>query len=258
MSRFGNLELEGEHEDRRPSPAPVVKDAAFYLEEARRSFERGEFEPALRHYSRVLEFDVSNPAAWTGQVRMLIELGEAHEARLWADKALERFPRDPELLAAKAVALGRDGDLDGALLISDASIQELGDLPYVWLARGDVLAARREQRADYCFEKARMLAPGDWFVAWLAGRIRYYHGQFALALKHLQQAVEWNAGHFVVWLELGRCQGRLGLHGPAQFSLARARELNPACRDAGLELARLSGASPWSGWLRRCRRWFSS
>ena len=30
-------------------------------------------------------------AAWTGQVRMLIELGEFREAKLWADKALERL-----------------------------------------------------------------------------------------------------------------------------------------------------------------------
>ena len=85
---------------------------------------------------------------------MLIELGEFREAKLWADKALERFPNEPELLAAKAVALARSGDLQGALSFSDASIEERGDTPYVWLARGDVLLARAEARADYCFEKA--------------------------------------------------------------------------------------------------------
>ncbi len=121
---------------------------------------------------------------------MLIELGEYREAKLWADKALERFPSEPELLAAKAVALGRSGDLQGALAFSDASIEERGDTPYVWLARGDVLLAREETRADYCFEKALLLAPRDWFVAWLAARIRYYYKQFVLALKLLQQAVE--------------------------------------------------------------------
>src|SRR2546430_1791721 len=81
--------------------------------------------------------------------------------------ALERFSREPELLAAKAVALARNGDLQGALAFSDLAIEERGDTPYVWLARGDVLLAREEQRANYCFEKAQMLAPRDWFVAWL-------------------------------------------------------------------------------------------
>ena len=127
------------------------------------------------------------------------------------------------MLAAKAVALGRSGDLQGALAFSDASIEERGDTPYVWLARGDVLLAREEARADYCFEKALLLAPRDWFIAWLAARIRYYYKQFALALKLLQQAVELNAGHFLLWLELGQCQQALGLVGPARTLLRRRR-----------------------------------
>src|SRR5207249_7991508 len=97
------------------------------LAEARTAFENGDFELGLRLYSKVLEFNPENAAAWTGQVRMLVELGEFHEAKLWADKALERFPSEPELLAAKAVALGRNGDLQGAIAFSDASIEERGD-----------------------------------------------------------------------------------------------------------------------------------
>lgn len=96
----------------------------------------------------MLEFNPDNAAAWTGQVRALIELGELREATLWADKALDRFPDHTELLAAKAGALGRSGFLDEAIAFSDASIEQRGDTPYVWLARGDVLLARREPRAD--------------------------------------------------------------------------------------------------------------
>src|SRR5689334_5774267 len=159
MSRFINLEFGGESEDQGQEQTPVGKDEAYYSAKARSAFENGEFESGLRLYSKVLEFNPENATAWTGQVRMLIELGEFREAKLWADKALERFPHEPELLAAKAVALGRGGDLQGALAFSDASIEERGDTPYIWLARGDVLMAREETRADYCFEKALMLAP---------------------------------------------------------------------------------------------------
>jgi tetratricopeptide (TPR) repeat protein len=257
MSRFVNLELGGESEDesRQQEQEAPVKDEAYYLNEARMAFENGNFEPGLRSYSKVLEFNPQNLAAWTGQVRMLIELGEFREAKLWADKALERFPREPELLAAKAVALGRTGDLPGALTFSDASIEERGDTPYVWLARGDVLLAREERRADYCFEKALLLAPGDWFIAWLAARIRYYYKQFALALKLLQRAIEWNTGHFLLWLELGQCQQELGMVGPARVSLSQAQQLNPQCREANLALVRLSQTGFWSRviglWKRR-------
>jgi len=242
MSRFSNLEFGQESDDQSWQNKPQAKDHAYYLGEARTAFENGDFEAGLRLYSKVLEFDPQNTAAWTGQVRMLIELVEFREAKLWADKALERFPHEPELLAAKGVALGRIGDLDGALAFSDASIEEHGDSPYVWLARGDVLLAREEARADYCFEKALLLAPRDWFTIWLAARIRHYYEQFALALKLLQQALELNAAHFLLWLELGRCQQALGMVGPARSSYGQARQLKPHSREVETALAELSGS----------------
>jgi tetratricopeptide (TPR) repeat protein len=246
MSRFNNLELSGESEDQpQQTERVLVKDEAYYMAEARSAFESGNFERGLRSYSKVLEFNPNNASAWTGQVRMLIELGECREARLWADKALERFSSEPELLAAKAVALGRSGDLHGALAFSDASIEERGDTPYIWLARGDILLARGEARADYCFDKALLLTPRDWFIAWLAARIRRYYKQFALAMKLLQQAVEWNASHFLLWLELGQCQQALGLMGSARVSFSTAHQLNPQSSEVSLQLVRLSHAGPW-------------
>jgi len=241
MSRFVNLEFDdSSNNEFQPGGKIPAKDEAFYLAEARAAFENGKFEPGLRFYSKVLEFNPKNAGAWTGQVRMLIELGEYREAKLWADKALERFPNEPELLAAKAVALGRSGDLQGALAFSDAAIEERGDTPYVWLARGDVLLARAETRAEYCFEKAVLLAPHDWFITWLAARIRAYYEQFVLALKLIQRAVELNPAHFLLWLEQGRCQEALGLAGAAEHSFAQARQLNRDCVEADQALIHLS------------------
>jgi tetratricopeptide (TPR) repeat protein len=253
MSRFNNLEFGSGSDDQLRQEKPELKGEAYYLAQAQGAFESANFEQGLRLYSKVLEFNPSNAAAWTGQVRMLIELGEFREAKLWADKALERYQHEPELLAAKAVALARSGDLQGALAFSDASIEERGDTPYIWLARADVLLAREEARADYCLEKALLLAPRDWFVAWLAARIRYYYNQFALMLKLLQQAIEWNTAHFVLWLEMGKCQQALGLIGPAKNSFEQARQLNPGC-SADEALAKLSGiglSARMRGWCRQ-------
>jgi len=259
MSRFGNLEFGDESDQQyQPETAALVKDEAYYLAEARAAFETGNFEAGLRFYSKVLEFNPKNVAAWTGQVRMLIELGEYREAKLWADKALERFPNEPELLAAKAVALGRGGDLQGALAFSDASIEERGDTPYVWLARGDVLLARKETRADYCFEKALLLAPRDWFTAWLAARIRFYYRQFVLALKLIQSAVEWQPAQFRLWLELGHCQQAVGLVGAAEPSFRQARQLNPRCEEADRALQHVATGGLWARWRGQWRRLFKT
>jgi tetratricopeptide (TPR) repeat protein len=246
MSRFANLEFDDESgRQELSSQGAPAKDDAQVCAEARKAFENGNFEGALRLYSKVLEYNPLHACAWAGQVRMLIELGEIEEAKLWADKALERFPHEPELLAAKSVALGRSGDLEAALAFSDSAIQERGDTSYVWLARGDVLLARNERRAQFCLDKAMSLAPDDWFVAWLAARIRAYYRQFAVALKLLQQAVEWNAGHFNLWLELGYCQQSLGLSGAAKVSFSQARQLNPECRFQSRPRLGQHSASPW-------------
>jgi len=158
--------------------------------------------------------------------------------------------------AAKAVALGRSGDLQGAISFSDAAIEERGDTPYIWLARADVLLARSEARADYCFEKALLLAPLDWFTAWLAARIRFYYEQFALALKLIQQAVEWNPGHFLLWLEQGRCQQALNLEGAAENSYRQARELNRDCVEAGSALIAVSQTGCFRRFCGRLRQLF--
>jgi len=250
MSRFNNLEFSEEFDgqlqhQQSGGSKPAIKDEAHYLSQAQSAFESGQFEEALRHYAKVLEYNPANAVAWSGQVRMLIELDEFQEAKQWSDKALERFPNEPELLAAKAVALARLGDLKAALAYSDASLEERGETPYVWLARGDVQLARDEKRADYCFERALALAPRDWFVRWLAARVHYYYRKFALAVRHLQQALEFNSGQGVLWFQLGSCQQALGLVASAKASFQNAREFSPHSREADEALRKLYQVGFW-------------
>jgi tetratricopeptide (TPR) repeat protein len=253
MSRFNNLEF-GDQFEEKSSDRSDLKEGPFYLEEARTAFQNGRFEEALRGYAKVLEFDPHCAAAWSGQVRMLIELGEFREAKLWADKALETFPHEAELLAAKAVALARTGDTQAALTFSDAAIEAQGDTPYVWLARGDVLLARAEKRAQFCLEKAMALAGQDWMTHWLTCRIYYYYRKFSKAWQLAQKALELDASRAVLWLQFGRCQMALGLVGPAGESFEHARDLDPVCQPGAEERAGLLQAGVWQrlrGWTRR-------
>src|SRR4051812_46775730 len=185
MSRFGKLEF-GESPRSDTQERARVKDESFYILEANSFFESGRFEQALRSYAKALEQNPKSAGAWTGQVRMLIELGEFKEAKLWAEKALAIFPREGDLLAAKAVALARSGDAKGALAFSDAAMEVEGGSPYIWVARGDVLLARKEKRAAYCFEKAVLVAREHWLWPWLCSRVHLFYKQTAQALKFAQ------------------------------------------------------------------------
>jgi tetratricopeptide (TPR) repeat protein len=243
MSRFSNLEFDGDQGEEQQRRASAVPEVDFHLAEARHAFENAEFEKALRACAKAIQFNPHHPAAWIGQVQALIELGEFNEASVWADKALERFPSEPELLAAKAVALGRQGDLEGALAFSDASVQERGETAYVWLARGDVLLTRKEKRADFCFDKALLIAARDWFTAWMAARIRAFHRQYAVALKLVHQSIELRADHAVLWLFAGNCQRELGLLGAARTSFQQALDLDAQLLPARHALVALDGVS---------------
>jgi tetratricopeptide (TPR) repeat protein len=252
MSRFGNLEFgDSPQNDAQLHAQPGVKDESFYLREAVDAFETGRFEIALRSYAKALEQNPKSAAAWTGQVRMLIELGEYREAKLWAEKALVLFPREGELLAAKAVALARSGDGKGALAFSDASMEVETSTPYIWLARGDVLLARKEKRAAYCFEKAILLARDHWLWPWLASRVHMFYRQTAQALKFAQQALALDAVRAIIWQQLGRCEAALGLSSKALQSFERARELDRDCPELDTLTVELGRESFFDRLLRR-------
>jgi len=91
------------------------------------------------------------------------------------------------------------------------SIEERGDTPtFGW--RVLTSCSRAKSSGLIIVSKKRCFwRRGDWFIAWLAARIRYFYEHFALAMKLLQQAVEWNASHFLLWLELVNASRRLVL-----------------------------------------------
>ncbi len=81
--------------------------------------------------------------------------------------------------------------------------------------------------------------------------------QYAGALQLAQRAIARDAGHFVLWLEQGRCQESLGQVEAAQDSFSRALEIEANCDAATEALARLrtqSLADRARGWWRRIRQ----
>ena len=252
MSRFKHLELGGKESAQ--SAGSEVRTGGYYLRDAEKAFLEGDFEKALRAYGKVLEFQPDEPAAWTGQVRMLIELKEFEQAKALADRANERLPNQPELLAARGSALARERQIEAALAFSDAAVEAGSETSFVWLARGDVLLAADSPQSEFCFQRAITLSPGNWFTPWLASRIHFFYEKFSLALKYAQQALALDASQSVVWLQLGRCQDALGLAAPAQNSFAQALQLNPNSGAAKLAQASLNSSSFLGRLVQRWRR----
>ncbi len=236
-----------------PAHAGVeIRTGRHHMDEAIEEHRRRHWEPALRLYTRALGDDRRLTAAWVGQVQMLIELGEYHEARVWADKALEIFRNNGDLLAAKAVAHLRDEEFEPAMQASDRAVAAPGSDALRWISRGEVMLKREARRARDCFERAITEPAAIWFdrvaIAWVYLR----HEAPAAAAEYARRAVEAQPGHVAPWLALAMSQRDMGMLAQARESYARCLEIEPGYDEARLGLIRAS-VGPAAGLMARIR-----
>jgi tetratricopeptide (TPR) repeat protein len=253
--RFAKLEMQ----DRTRSPSTEadqvfgtpVRTPAHDLALAEDAWRHGHFETALQMYTRALRDDRAIIRAWVGQVQMLVELAEYPEARLWADKSLELFKSNGELLAVKAQACLRQGDAAAAVVHSDLSLQSPGSSAYRWLVRGEVMLRSAAERARDCFNKS-LAEPGvDWFDRVNIARVYLFHRLAAAALQYAQQGVDLQPAHPYTWLILGHAQAALGMRDRAAASYGRCMQLPGGQADANAALHELNHI----GCGVRIRRW---
>jgi tetratricopeptide (TPR) repeat protein len=256
MPRFDRLELGAE-----PLAGHAGADRARpaqrdWLRQADQERRKGQYEAALRCYSRALEQDKTAVAAWAGQVQMLTLLGEAPEADTWSRKALELFPGNGELLASRAQALARLGKLQEAMALSDGSLAAAGQSAFRWLARGELMVALGQSTDRHCFDKAYQIE-ADWLVRLEAAAICLHYQKASRGHAFARQAVELAADQFHAWYVRGCCEAELGLEQQAEQSLLHCLQLCPGHQLANEQLRRLGRRGRFArllAWLTRWRR----
>ncbi|MBL9119860.1 MAG: hypothetical protein JNL80_08100 [Phycisphaerae bacterium] len=234
------------------------RDAKHFLMLAVDSQRTGHHETALQHFTRAVREDRTTVPAWVGQVQMLVELREYAEARLWADKALELFRDNGDLLAAKAQACLRQGDTVTALAASDVSLKSSGSSAWRWAVRGEVMLSRGEAIFRNCLQKALAEPGADWFDRTLMATMGLFHGKAAWALEYAQQGVASQPNAPFAWLVLGRCQQALGWSEQAHETYRRCLELTPRLEEAVKAMDGIERESSGSRLLRRIRSWLRS
>src|SRR4030042_4906704 len=140
-----------------------------YIHKADKAFEVGAYHSALRYYSRALNQNNNLKAGWMGKILCLLGLGQYDDAIIWADKALEFCMNDPDLIAAKALALNRLGLKAEAFSLSDQSLCDSGMSWFCWITRGDIVLNDNSDNAEYCFLKAVEFTRDDWLPYMMIG-----------------------------------------------------------------------------------------
>lgn len=240
--------LETERKSRAaPSSAAERFDARAYLARAERAFRRGEREAALAAYGQALGEDASLAEAWLGQVLCLVELGELPEARTWANKALERFPQNPELLAAKGLVLARQGESLAAMEFSDLAMSRKDASPTVWLLRGLVLLRVEPERNSEarCFRKALEAGDPDGALGLRAGLGYLDAGEPAQARPLLEACVSRDPENALAWYSLGLAFERLYALGRSVSCLERAYQLRPEFKPKVVDALRKIRERSW-------------
>ena len=240
MNRFSSLEFDDADKSRsKPSSGEDIRDDTYFYKEAVRSWLGGDFELALRNYSRTLERNSSFSEAWSGQIMMLIELGEYPEAVTWSDKALELFPEHTEFLALKAIAYNRDAKYDKAVAFSDNSVSKENVTSRAWLGRAEVMIRRKSRVAESCLSKAISIAGNERSLVELeAARILSRSKRYSSAIEYLNRVIRILPKSALAWYELGRCQRHLGFS-EARTSLGQCLNIRPLWVPAENELRKV-------------------
>lgn len=229
--------------------------AKQFFEEANKAYQHGLFEKALRLYTKCLTEDKTFIDAWVGQIRMLVQLGEAVEARVWADKSLEVYKNNGDLLAAKAQAYVRVDDLKNAYIWSDRSLEVSGSSAWRWIVRGEILLARQQARYDDCFAKALAEPNTYWFDSVVIACIYLYYDYSIKAIEYLQNAVVAQPSNAYLWYLFGNCQQALGWNSSARSSYKRCLEIDAKDRLALEAIKRLDAVTFFDSLIRRFRQW---
>lgn len=251
MARFSKLEFD-HNEDQSQNQEFVLSsrpDASTWLKRADSCRRIGTYEAALQYYSRSLEEDKSQIICWVGQVQMLVQLNEVPEGELWSRKALELFPSNGELLAARAQTLCRLGKINHAQATIDQAMLQSGESAYRWMVRGELLVKQRQGTAKHCFDKA-IHCDGDWLTPLESALIYRHYNQPANGLSLARQATDRDPSSPYAWYIMAKCQFDLGMLGPAKKSVKTSLELKRDYQDASLLLDKIDGAT---GFWKRIR-----
>jgi len=264
MSRFSHIAPDGASKGAQDSAQTGSQtgsqtsdafDATHFLTQADAALNHGAFEKALRLYGRALERDRERPEAWLGQVRALLDMGQPEEATSWLEQAAGVLGEIPALLALRAIAAARSGNIDDARAWSDRALRDGRDAAEVWLARAEVVyATGGEKMARVNLGKAHERAP-DADTARRCGEVALTAGDLTGALPWLRRAVRDAPESPLAALRMGVYWERAGDLEQARTELSRAVALSPHMESATIALDDLDNRGALSRLKSAFKRW---
>jgi len=241
MGRFEWLEFDynkDTHADVKESES-LKLNAEQFINKAKKAFEMGDYEYAIRYYSKALNLNNYILEAWKGQLLALLCLGQYNDVITWSDHAMQ-FIDDPFFTAAKAFALNRMGAHNEALQMTDITLSSTKADWFCWLVRGDVLLSLGNvANAEFCFLKSIEYVPDDWFVYMLIGICYLSAKRYHNAIEYLYKALKNKKENPLICFHLANAYDKVNNVNSAITYIQLAIKLKPNFDEAHKMLKRL-------------------
>lgn len=225
------------------------KDIKKLLNAARDCYFRANYFEGLQYYAQVLHADRSEIAAWVGQIRILIDIGQYDSAIYWADKGCQMLHDAKLICSAKAFALAYAGEVDDAKAIINVPVEKEEDA-MLWLLRGEVLLKVRinlfqklftpykgigRMGAFFCFIKALSADRQDAFINQRVGLAYLLAGDHRRAIEHLRTSLHIVSDNPLTLYGLAECYRRKREYAESMSYVKKAIAGNPKL-DGAFEL----------------------
>ena len=180
-------------------------------------------------YRKTIELEPEQKVYWMNLSALLSSGGRAEEARDLLLRALEVHPDAEELHFNLALQYEELGNPLSALQEYEAAVKLNPFYGRGWKNMGNLLSGlNRHQEAFDAFETAYNLSDTeDSYLEYLAGKELYALGQYSVAARYFDSAVESIQDNEFIWYNAGKAYQSLGNNKKAEEYYSRALSIDP-------------------------------
>ena len=231
--RKGIINLVGDGEIEKGLQLAEVEDIGFLFAIGNFFWEEKTFDSVEKVYTRIIQLDPGDAAAWYNKGVVLGTLGNYEEALRCYDEALRIDPGDAATWSNKGVALGNLGNYEEEIHCYDEALRIDPDYAFAWSNKGVALGnLGNYEEALRCFDEALRIDP-DYADAWYNKGVALGNlGKYEEELRCFDEALRIDPGNADAWYNKGVVLGNLGKYGEEIHSYDRAIRIDPSNANA--------------------------
>lgn len=210
----------------------LIPSADNELRAAQSSFDKADYNSALVHINKALEFDSKRNDLHVMKGRILTSSGNGQAAVEELSKVLGSEPLNPEALYYRAEGYKAIQDYSRAIADYNELLKRNEHILDCYLSLGKLYCIKKEfDKSLEASKQALALSPGNAIALWNCGLVYREKGEYQRALAYLNDA-KTRDKQLLIHADRGFCLYKLGRYKEAAADLEQARRDNSSDMDS--------------------------